>query len=655
MIILSSNNLTKAFGIDEVITDVSFHVNEGDRIGIIGDNGAGKTTLLNILSGDMEATSGNFFVAQDKTIGFLRQKDDFNADNTVHEEVSSIFSDLIKMEEQINELSSKIAELSAKGEETSELLKKYDKLQEEFTRRDGYRYKSDIVGVLGSMAFGEEYYNKKISMLSGGERTRLALACLLLKKPNLLFLDEPTNHLDIGTIKWLEQYLAAYSGSLLLISHDRYFLDRIVNKIFEIENHKLRVYDGNYSSFAVKKRARREEDQRKYDQYKKEVAKQEEMIRRFKQHGTEKLAKRALSREKRLDMIEVVSTPEAEAKKIKIQFKQKFKSGNDVLLAEGLEKGFGSGSERKELFKNVEFDIKRGEKICVVGANGIGKTTLLKIITGQLEADKGFVKTGHNVTFGYYDQRQALLTESNTLLSELSDAYRLYSDTEMRSILGRFLFRNDDVFLKVNALSGGEKARLSLLKLMLSGANVLVLDEPTNHLDIASKEVFEDAISEFPGTLIVVSHDRYFLNKIPDKIFELGSDGITAYLGAYDYYVEKKQSISSGKKYLEELSGKTHSEKETDEKKTSYTNEQRLLNKKMEADARRDAKLKNKLENEIHELEEKISEIENEMVKESNLTNYVLLAELDKDLRESKQHLEEKYASWLELHEQGGV
>ena len=652
MIILSANNLTKSFGIDEVLTDVSFHVNEGDRIGIIGDNGAGKTTLLNILSGDMPATSGNFFVAQDKTIRFLRQKDNFTNENTVYEEVTSIFSDIIKMEEEMNELSHKISEMSANGEDTSLQLNRYDKLQEEFTRRDGYRYKSDIVGILGSMAFGEEFYNKKISMLSGGERTRLALACLLLKKPNLLFLDEPTNHLDIGTIKWLEQYLSMYTGSLLLISHDRYFLDRIVNKIFEIEHHKLHVYDGNYSSFAVKKRARREEEQRKYDQYKRETAKQIELIRRFKQHGTEKLAKRALSREKRLDMMEVVSAPEAEAVKMKIQFKQKFKSGNDVLLAEGLSKGFGSGATRKELFKDVNFDIKRGEKICIVGANGIGKTTLLKIITGELEADKGFIKAGFNVTFGYYDQRQALLTESNTLLGELSDAYRLYSDTEMRSILGRFLFINDDAFLKVSALSGGEKARLSLLKLMLSGANVLVLDEPTNHLDIASKEVFEDAVSDFPGTVIVVSHDRYFLNKIPDKIFELDSDGITAYLGAYDYYVEKKQSIASGKKYLEELGAKSRTDVNKDEKKVSDVNEQRLLNKKRETEERRDAKQKSNLETEILELEEKITAIEVEMCKEENLTNHVLLADYSRELEELKQKLENNYMRWLELHDQ---
>ena len=649
MITLSANNITKTFGIDEILKDVSFHINEGDRIGIIGNNGAGKTTLLNILSGDLPATSGHFFVSQGKTIGFLRQKDNFKGSSTVYEEVCAIFSDLIKIEDEMNEISLLISERSAAGEDVLGLVHKYDKLQEEFNRRDGYRYKSDIVGILGSMAFGEAYYNKEIEMLSGGERTRLALACLLLKKPDLLFLDEPTNHLDIGAIKWLEQYLKSYSGSILLISHDRYFLDQIVNKIFEIENHKLSVYEGNYSAFAEKKRARREEEARKYEQYKKETARQEEMIRRFKQHGTEKLAKRALSREKRLEMVEAVDAPEADAAKMKIRFKQNFKSGNDVLLGEALSKSFGSGPERRVLFEHVAFDIKRGEKICIVGANGIGKTTLLKIMTEQLEPDTGWVKKGHNVTFGYYDQRQALLTEDNTLLDELKESYRLYSDTEMRSILGRFLFKNDSVFLNIRSLSGGEKARLALLKLMLSGDNVLVLDEPTNHLDIASKEIFEDAVKDFPGTVIVVSHDRYFLNKIPDKIFELGADGITAYLGSYNYYVEKKQAIGSGKKYFDELSEKTRSNEEQGEKKVSAVNEQRMLNKKRESELRREERQKSKLEAEIHEFEASIASLEEEMCKEENFSNHILLAERSKELNELKQKLEESYIQWMEL------
>ena len=651
MITLSANNITKTFGTEEVLKAVSFHVNEGDRIGVIGNNGAGKTTLLNILSGDLTATSGDFFISQGKAIGFLRQKDHFRDDNTVYEEACAIFSDIIKIEDEINETSREIAKISSISGDVSGLIHKLDALQEKFNRMDGYRYKSDITGILGSMAFGEEYYDKKIALLSGGERTRLALACLLLQKPALLFLDEPTNHLDIGAIKWLEQYLRSYSGSMLLISHDRYFLDQIVNRIFEIENHKLYIYEGNYSSFAEKKRARREEESRKYEQYKKEVNRQEEIIRRFKQHGTEKLAKRALSREKRLEMTEAVSAPGAEAGKMKIRFKQKFKSGNDVLIGEGLSKGFGSGPERKILFENVEFDIKRGEKICIVGANGIGKTTLLKIMTGSLEADKGFIKKGHNVTFGYYDQRQELLTGGNTLIEELKESYRLYSDTEMRSILGRFLFKNDSVFLNISSLSGGEKARLALLKLMLSGDNALVLDEQTNHLDIASKEVFEDAIKEFPGTAIVVSHDRYFLNKIPDRIFELDRDGITVYLGAYNYYVEKKQSIASGKKYFDELLCNPRANTDKSEKKLSHASEQRILNKTKERELRRAERQKSKLEHEIHELESKIALIEKEMGEEKNLSDHILLAGHNKESNELKQKLEGKYTQWVELHD----
>jgi len=651
MIVLSANNLTKTYGIDEILKGVSFHINVGDRVGIIGNNGAGKTTLLNILAGDTPASSGEFFVSQGRTIGFLRQKDQFDSDRTVFEEVNVLFSHIQNMESEIETISSEISNRSLEGEDVAGLIRRYDMLQEEMIRRDGYRYKSEITGILGSMAFGEDTYNKKIGTLSGGERTRLALACLLLKKPDLLFLDEPTNHLDIGMLKWLEQYLKSYSGTIVLISHDRYFLDQTVNRVFEIENHKLSVYEGSYSSYADQKRERREEELRKYEQQQKEVGRQEEIIRRFKQHGTEKLAKRAISREKRLEQMELMERPDAEVGKMKIHFKQEYKSGNDVLLGEDLSKSFGSGQTKRKLFEGVSFDIKRGEKICIVGANGIGKTTLLKMMMGAIDSNMGYLKVGHNVLFGYYDQNQQLLTESNTVLEELKESYRLYSDTEMRSILGRFLFKNDKVFLDIRALSGGEKARLTLVKLMLSGANVLILDEPTNHLDIASKEVFEDALKEFPGTVIAVSHDRYFLNKIPDRIFELEADGITTYLGSYNYYAEKKQAITSGKKYIEELDSKPNNTKGDDPGDSISGNELRRQSKAKETALRRTERLKNSLESEIHKTETKIEELEQEMCNEENLSDHIKLAQYSKEVDGLKEYLSQKYEEWLELHE----
>lgn len=652
MIILSAKDLTKTYGVDVILQDVSFHVNEGDRIGIIGANGAGKTTLLKMISGELPCDGGEFYISADTTIGYLKQSDNFDSENTVIEEVEAIFSGLEQLEKDMLELSAEISRRSESGESGDELermLHRYDQMQEDFRDRGGYSYKSEINGILSSMAFGEDFYNKKISTLSGGERTRLALACLLLKKPDMLFLDEPTNHLDIGTLKWLEQYLKAYKGTIMIVSHDRYFLDQTVTRIFEVENHKLYTYNCSYSGYAEQKRQRREAQMRKYQNQQKEIARQEEMIRRFKQRGTELLAKRAASREKRLAAMDLEEKPEALRGKMKLQFHQNFKSGNDVLFAEDLSKSFGYGSNRKHLFSNVGFDIKRGERICIVGANGVGKTTLLKIIMGQLESGSGRLKVGHNVEFGYYDQEQQLLNGSNTVLDELHDAYRLYTDTELRSILGRFLFQGDQVFLEVGSLSGGEKARLSLLKMMLSGANVLVLDEPTNHLDIESKEVFEDALMEFPGTVIVVSHDRYFLNKIPTRIFELGHEGITPYLGTYNYYVEKKQEIDSGKKYLEELSGQK--EKGGKGEEAISSNEQRRLKKEQEAHERRLRRRQEQAEKRIEELEACIAGVEEELCLEENMTDHNKLHELSCKLDNLKAELADEYDKWMELQE----
>ena len=656
MIVLSAKDIGKTYGVDTIIENVSFRINQGDRVGIVGANGAGKTTLLNILTGERSADTGEIFLSQNTTVGYLKQKDQFNSENTVIEEVEKIFVDMRAMEQEMTDLSHKISEM---GEESEVLLERFARLQDVYKNRGGYTYKSEMNGVLNSMAFGPEFYNKKISTLSGGERTRLALACLLLSKPDLLFLDEPTNHLDIGTLKWLEQYLKGYKGTIVIVSHDRYFLDQMANRIFEVEHHKLKCYEGNYSQYAEKKKALREAEMRAYNKQQTEIKRQEEMIRRFKQHGTEKLAKRAASREKKLEHMERLDRPEAAVGKMKIHFRQEFQSGNDVVYAENLSKSFGFGANRKELFHGVGFDIKRGERICIVGPNGVGKTTLLKMIMEELSPESGYLKIGHNVQFGYYDQGQLLLNNSATVMDEVHDSYRLYKDSEIRSILGRFLFKNEQVFLNVGSLSGGEKARLSLLKLMMSGANVLILDEPTNHLDIDSKEVFEEALMDYPGTVIVVSHDRYFLNRIPTRILELDRDGITEYLGAYDYYVEKKASIESGKKYLSELSGASA---ESGQKNSAYQNsqapasqsqlssaEERALKKQKEAEERRLKREKERLEALIAELEERISANECEMCKEENLSNHKYLSELDEENSRIRTELDEAYEKWMEL------
>lgn len=652
MILLSADRITKSYGADTIFTDVSFNIHKGDRIGIVGGNGAGKTTLLSILYGSEIYDNGKLYLREGVSLGLLKQKDNFISEKTIHEEMLSIFAEIIEMENELASLSQQIAATAAKDESLlKKLLHRYDCLSESFAKKDGYGYQSEIKGILSSMAFPKETYTKKIEELSGGEKTRLSLASLLLRKPDILLLDEPTNHLDIGTRKWLEEYLKTYGGTIILVSHDRYFLNLTAERILEIEDHKLTTYEGNYNAYIEEKQRNRETAERKYLHEKQEIDRQEEIIRRLKQHGTEKLAKRARSRERQLSNTKKAQKPLSENAKIKIRFRQKFRSGFDVLTLRDLSKSFNENGKSKFLFENISFEIKRGERICMVGQNGIGKTTLLRIITGLVTPDSGHMQLGHNVLLGYYDQEQNLLSPENTVLEELHTAYRLYSEPELRILLGRFLFKDDDVFKKVIELSGGEKARLSLLKLMLTGSNFLIMDEPTNHLDLLSKEAFEDALLTFPGTLLLVSHDRYLLNKIPTRILELSEYGIENFLGGYDYYSEKKESIISSKDYLKNL---VREDGPTNPKDNAalMKKKERKSNKEREAKRRRREKEIKAEEALIAKIEEEIRTIEAKISLEEVASDYQTLLAHSKELDVAKKSLETALHKWTDLHEE---
>ena len=633
MIVLSCNNLNKSFGIDSILENVNFTVNEYDKIGIIGVNGTGKTTLFKIISGIYGYDSGDIYTSKDCEIGYLEQNTNFHSENTILEEVLEVFKDVIEMEKYLRDLEHKISEESSNTNSTTleKLMNEYSNKLEAFSDMNGYGYKSEAKGVLKGLGFSDEDMDKPISILSGGEKTRVLLGKLLLKKPTLLLLDEPTNHLDSEAIEWLEVFLKQYKGTVILISHDRYFLDQVVNRIFEIHNKKLKTYNGNYSDFIKASAIEKELELKKFEDQQKDIKKQEESIERLKAFGREKHLKRARSKEKALAKVDVLDKPEAYRKKAKIEFNPSVTSGNDVLQLRDISMGYGE----RILFKDLNLDIYRGEKVALIGANGIGKSTLFKIIMNEITPLSGDIKFGTNVNVSYFHQEQKTLNLDNTIIDEIWEDNKQLTQTSLRTMLGAFLFEGEEVFKKISTLSGGERARVAILKLILSNANLLLLDEPTNHLDIDSKEVLEEALSSYTGTIFTISHDRYFLNTVVDKVLVLDENGITEYLGNYDYYIEKKKQVQE-MNTVEVVEEKT---------KTQLKEEKIKEREQREAEKKNRVKRQN-IEKEIEETEAKIEEMDVLLCQEEVYSN-------PKDVILQKASLEEKlsalYEEWESL------
>lgn len=636
MIVLSCNNLNKSFGIDSILENVNFTVNEYDKIGIIGVNGTGKTTLFKIISGIYGYDSGDIYTSKDCEIGYLEQNTNFHSENTILEEVLEVFKDVIEMEKYLRDLEHKISEESSNTNSTTleKLMNEYSNKLEAFSDMNGYGYKSEAKGVLKGLGFSDEDMDKPISILSGGEKTRVLLGKLLLKKPTLLLLDEPTNHLDSEAIEWLEVFLKQYKGTVILISHDRYFLDQVVNRIFEIHNKKLKTYNGNYSDFIKASAIEKELELKKFEDQQKDIKKQEESIERLKAFGREKHLKRARSKEKALAKVDVLDKPEAYRKKAKIEFNPSVTSGNDVLQLRDISMRYGE----RILFKVLNLDIYRGEKVALIGANGIGKSTLFKIIMNEITPLSGDIKFGTNVNVSYFHQEQKTLNLDNTIIDEIWEDNKQLTQTSLRTMLGAFLFEGEEVFKKISTLSGGERARVAILKLILSNANLLLLDEPTNHLDIDSKEVLEEALSSYTGTIFTISHDRYFLNTVVDKVLVLDENGITEYLGNYDYYIEKKKQVQE-MNTVEVIEEKT---------KTQLKEEKRKEREQREAEKKNRVKRQN-IEKEIEETEAKIEEMDVLLCQEEVYSN----PEKSKDVSLQKASLEEKlsalYEEWESL------
>ena len=637
--ILSCNNISKSFGTDIIIKSCSFNIEDHEKAAIVGINGAGKSTLLKIITGEEPADTGIVTLAKDKTLGYLAQQQDLQSDRSIYDELLSVKQYILDMESELRRIEA--AMNSASGDELEALMNRYTNLNHEFEMNNGYAYKSEITGVLKGLGFTEEDFSLHVNTLSGGQKTRVSLGKLLLSKPDIIMLDEPTNHLDMESISWLENYLLNYNGAVLIVAHDRYFLDKIVSKIIEIDNGDCTVFSGNYTDYASKKAILRNMKLKEYLNQQRDIKHQEAVIAKLKQFNREKSIKRAESREKMLDKMEVVDKPVELNAKMNIQLEPSVVSGNDVLTVTDLTKSFDGNT----LFNNINFDIKRGERVALIGNNGTGKTTILKLINGIIQPDSGSIYLGAKVAIGYYDQEHHVLDPDKTLFQEIQDAYPDLNNTQIRNTLAAFLFTDDDVFKYIRDLSGGERGRVSLAKLMLSNANLLILDEPTNHLDIVSKEILENALNSYTGTILYVSHDRYFINATATRIIELTNQNIVNYIGNYDYYLEKRDILTT--KTFPATTGSSSADTAVKDSKISWQQSREEQN--------RLKKRKNEIkrtEERISVVEERLAAIDAEYSDPSIGSNTARLMELHNESAGLQKELDELYEHWDSLMEE---